>query len=311
MIYALVAYVCIVVFVAAVIVRGRRAASMPIHLRWEIYPVAHEKGKAHYGGSYFEELDWWTKPRPKSRVSELTAMGAEILLLKGVWEHNRSLWYRSYPFHLGIYMLMAFVPLLILNAFLEAVGVTFDGTGFVGFLERLAAFLGFLGMLLTAFGSFLMLLWRLTNEDVRDYTKLSHLFNLVIFLVVMVLFVIAVSVVPQPFDAIRGFVRGLITFHPVALESSAMAAALVLGLLLLAYIPLTHMAHFFLKYFTWHAIRWNDEPNLPGGPMEAKIGAMLNQPVSWAAEHIGADGKKTWAELATTDMPEEKKDEAT
>ncbi len=307
MIYALVAYVCIVVFVAAVIVRGRRAANMPIHLRWEIYPVAHEKGKAHYGGSYFEELDWWTKPRSRSRVSELSAMGAEILLLKGVWEHNRSLWYRSYPFHLGIYMLMVFVPLILFNAILEAVGVRFDeGLPFV--LNRLAAFLGFIGMLLTAFGSFLMLLWRLTGEDVRDYTKLSHLFNLAVFLVVMIVFLIAVSVVPQPFDAIRGFVRGLITFHPVALDSSAMAAALVLGLLLLAYIPLTHMAHFFLKYFTWHAIRWNDEPNLPGGKMEGQIGELLGRPVSWAAPHIGADGKKTWAELATTDMPEEKKD---
>ncbi len=34
--------------------KALRFAAMPLHLRWELYPVAHEKGRASYGGSYIE-----------------------------------------------------------------------------------------------------------------------------------------------------------------------------------------------------------------------------------------------------------------
>ena len=42
-------------FVIAVIGRFFMWSRMPIHVRWELYPVAHEAKKAHYGGSYMEE----------------------------------------------------------------------------------------------------------------------------------------------------------------------------------------------------------------------------------------------------------------
>ena len=79
---------------------------------------------------------------------------------------------------------------------------------------------------------------------------------------------------------------------------------LILMSLLLAYIPLTHMSHFIGKYFAYHSIRWNDEPNLPGGSQEKAIQEALGRPVSWAASHIQGDGKKTWADVATT-LPEQ------
>ena len=65
------------------------------------------------------------------------------------------------------------------------------------------------------------------------------------------------------------------------------------------YIPLTHMSHFIGKYFAYHSIRWNDNPNLSGGKEEEKINELLKQPISWAAHHIKADGKKNWVEVAT------------
>jgi len=64
-------YVSVAVFVAAVVCRAAKISRLPIHLRWELYPVAHEKGRASYGGSYLEESDWWTKPRESSLVGEL------------------------------------------------------------------------------------------------------------------------------------------------------------------------------------------------------------------------------------------------
>ncbi len=59
-------YLSVAVFVIAVAVRALKLARLPLHLRWELYPVAHEKGRASYGCSYLEEPDWWTKPRQSS-----------------------------------------------------------------------------------------------------------------------------------------------------------------------------------------------------------------------------------------------------
>ena len=41
-----------------------------MHVRWELYPVPHEAQKAHYGGSYLEESEWWKKPREVSLLGE-------------------------------------------------------------------------------------------------------------------------------------------------------------------------------------------------------------------------------------------------
>ena len=41
-----------------------RQMTLPVHVRWEIYPVQHETAaKVAYGGSYLEEIDWWEKKR--------------------------------------------------------------------------------------------------------------------------------------------------------------------------------------------------------------------------------------------------------
>ena len=73
--------------------------------------------------------------------------------------------------------------------------------------------------------------------------------------------------------------------------------------LLLAYIPLTHMSHFVGKYFAYHAIRWNDEPNLNQPEQVEAIQGLLGRKVSWSAAHIKGDGKKSWADVATEEMP--------
>ena len=98
-------YAAVIIFLVAVAYRAAKISRLPMHLRWELYPVAHEKGRASYGGSYLEEPDWWTKPRESSLIGELKVMLPEIFLLAGVWEHNRKHWFRSFPFHVGLYLL--------------------------------------------------------------------------------------------------------------------------------------------------------------------------------------------------------------
>jgi len=89
-----------------------------------------------------------------------------------------------------------------------------------------------------------------------------------------------------------------------AIQEMNDTAMLHLASLLVAYIPLTHMSHFFTKWFMYHDIRWNDEPNFVGGKIERQITKALQYPVSWSAPHIRGDGKKNWADVATSGMGE-------
>ena len=133
-IYAIL-YAGALVFVVACVIRAVTYARLPLHLRWELYPVPHEnKERLAHGGSYLETKDWWTKPIPFNLSSELKWMLAEILFLKGLWEFKRKTWYRSYPFHLGLYMLIGAGAFLFSSAFLGIVapGAWAGGIGTVG-----------------------------------------------------------------------------------------------------------------------------------------------------------------------------------
>ncbi len=95
----IVAYLGIVFFLIACVARFMMWSKMPMHVRWELYPVAHEGGgKAAYGGSYLEDTDWWAKKREVSLFGELKVMVPEILFLVALREHNPKLWTRSFPF---------------------------------------------------------------------------------------------------------------------------------------------------------------------------------------------------------------------
>jgi hypothetical protein len=59
------------------------------------------------------------------------------------------------------------------------------------------------------------------------------------------------------------------------------------------------MMHFVAKYFTYHQVRWNDEPLVPGGRMEKEVLELLKQPVTWSADHLRADGRKNWVDIVT------------
>ena len=94
----LLSYICVGVCAAALIGRTLHYLSMPLHLRWELYPVPHEKGKSDYGGSYFEELNWWEKPIEKDHIGAIKFLLIEVLLVKSLFHDNRKLWFVSYPF---------------------------------------------------------------------------------------------------------------------------------------------------------------------------------------------------------------------
>ena len=61
MLLLILSYLGIGVFVVVILGKIIKYFRMPLHVRWELYPVPHEKGR-EYGGSYFEELNWWKNP---------------------------------------------------------------------------------------------------------------------------------------------------------------------------------------------------------------------------------------------------------
>ncbi len=308
----LITYLAIVVFILACVRRIYKYLSNPIHVRWEIYPVAHDKERASYGGSYLEDVDWWQKERKVSRIGELKVMIPEILLLKAVWENNRPLWYLTYPFHLGLYLTVGFIGLLGIGAILELSSVAFEPETLIySIVTALTNVVGPLGFILAIIGAAGLIYKRVTDSGLKNHSTFEHFFNLALFIVTMGLAVLTWLVVDPNFTMARAFIADLISFEMTAISSNLFFLQVLLAVLTIAYIPLTHMSHFFMKYFLYHDIRWGDEPNIGTPKTDEKIGVVLNYPVTWSAPHIAGHGKETWAEVATFNpvaKPEEGKE---
>ena len=304
-----IAYLGIVFFLIAVAARFVFWSRMPMHLRWELYPVAHEGGdRAAYGGSYLEESDWWQKKRQVSLLGELKVMVPEILFLVALREHNPKLWARSFPFHFGLYLVAAATILMMVGGVVAAVMPASIAGPVARILTILVPLFGVAGLVLGLIGA-VGLYQRRVSRDMRDYTAPADFFNLILFVVAFGVALLTFLLVDRDFSLVSGFVANLVTFNLVPLVAGGAATILpllsvVLLSFLVAYIPTTHMSHFVGKYFAYHSIRWKDDPNLRGGDQEATIHELLNQPISWSAPHIRGDGKKTWLEAATEE-PEE------
>ena len=292
-----VSWALLAVFVVAFVLRTIRIARLPVHLRWELAPVPHEKGKSHYGGSYLEEFEWWTKPREKDLTKEVSYMLQEILLLKSVWEHNRRLWWFSFPFHIGMYVLIAAGALLLLSGGLELAGVQTAGE-WQGGISMLAG----VGFALGGIGALGLIVSRFADPRFRDFTTPAALFSLILLLAVFVTGGYAI-VASQGFAGrVWGFGTALATGDLSVELPGILQAHLLLALLFLAYLPFSRMMHFVAKYFTYHQVRWDDEPLTAGGRLEREANRLLEQPVTWGALHVNANGSKNWVDVATEEM---------
>ncbi len=286
--------VSLVVFVLGCAWRAWWYWSAPVHLRWDLYPVAHEpRARREHGGSYLEEKEWWKKARERSLWGELLAMLGEIVLLQGVRENNRRLWRVSLPFHWGLYLLV-----------ITSVGVFAAALGWSGPVAKLAlGVAGGTGGLLLALGAGGLLVLRSTDAKLKPYTTPLDRLNLGVLLVFGALSVgIALSgggvwgAATALADAARG--------RPAPIPP-LVAVHAALGALFLFYLPFTRMVHLFAKYFTYHEVRWDDEPLEPGSPMARRLRAALEYGVDWSAEHVGAG--RSWGEVATSPPPAETK----
>lgn len=292
-------------FVVGCVRRVIEYASMPIHLRWELYPVPHEQpDRVTHGGSYFEDSDWWTRPRRRNVTGELRVMIPEILFLKGLWEFKRRLWLPSFLFHFGLYLLLVTALLIGIYGGLPLVAPRVEGS--VGAaLAILSRFTGYGGSLLCVLGAFMLFLRRVADQELKNYTKPADFFNLLSFAAALTITAAGHILRPPGTAGISDVARGLFRFDARLSVSWLLALGLVLSSALVAYIPFTHMAHFIAKYFTYHLVRWDDQPNVRGGSIESRVAQYLTYRPTWSASHVGADGKKTWVDVATANPAQE------
>jgi nitrate reductase gamma subunit len=162
-----------------------------------------------------------------------------------------------------------------------------------------------LGYVLGGVGGLGLLVIRLSVKKMKEVTTPAALFNLVLLLAVFFSGGYALWVSSGFAAGVMDAVRALLTATVPTATGGAMTLHLIVTCVFLAYLPFTPMMHFVAKYFTYHQVRWDDEPMSPGSSMEREVKGLLGQTVTWSGAHLKADGKKNWVDIATEDGPNE------
>lgn len=289
-------YVAFLFVLIAYSVKVIKYLRMPLHLRWELYPVPHEKGR-EYGGSYMEELEWWTKPRSKNVFKDVNDMLKRYLFFGEYFRKNRGYWFGLYPWHIGFYLLMGFQALALLGALLVvttglAISSASANIGGV-ILYYLTIVVAVASFVTGIIGSIGLLIKRLTDQDLKAYASPENYFNYLFFLAVFLSLLFA-WVYDPALSAYREFWVSLITASSVSLPI-ATYVFIVLFALHVIHLPFTRSTHYITKILTFFSVRWDDKPNLRGSDIERKVNKLLDQPVTWSAAHIQSG--RTWREV--------------
>ena len=281
------------VFVLGNIYRFVRVARMPSHLRWELYPIPkgpHERQR--YGGSYFEDTEWWTKSTKTDGFGQIAFMLKEVFLLRGVYLNFRPLWVWSALLHWGLYLYIASTTIAV-GAFAIWKDVPSEKPFLLSFEHSAYSIACALGIV----GSLGLLVTRALNPRLKGWTTRATVFNLCLLASIFASGLIALLI---PDHGLLVTLRDIVDWHS-AWQAPSIASDLHLGLLafFLVYFPFTHMTHMFLKYFTWHGVRWDDRPAQFDERGKNVIAQNLARQVSWQALHIRSTDPQSWADVAS------------
>jgi nitrate reductase gamma subunit len=274
--------------------RSIKYALMPVHLRWELYPVPHEGNK--YGGSYFEEPEWWTKPRKKSFIKDVLFIVKDYLTFFQYFRLNRAYWVVLYMWHVGFYLIVAFHGLVAIGALATIGGVEISSSS-SNFLYYLTIVTGVAGFGLGCLGSIGVFIQRLMDRDLNAFATSKNFFSYVFYFFVFLSGLIAWAGFDTNFAVYREFYHAVFTLDMAVHVDAALVSHAVLFAMFLFYMPTTQAMHYATKFFAYFAVRWNDNPNFRGSKLEPKILDLLKQPVSWSAPHIQTG--KDWVEVCT------------
>jgi nitrate reductase gamma subunit len=285
---SVIAYAGILLFLGLSAYKAYQFSQLPLHGRMELYPVPKEKGFEH-GGSFYEEVLWWSKPREISHTREIVEMLKEILFIKTLFDNQRPFWWLSYALHLGIYFIIAWTVLLVAGAIsiLNGIVVAANSASMWGLLLFYLTYLtGILGLILATLGSILLVLRRMFDNTLKKYTTPQEYFNLLLIFAALITGIITWSS-DFSFSAAREVTANLLTFTPFAASGILILHIILVGIML-TYIPISKMSHYVGKYFTFHTVLWDNSPNLRGSDVEQRVKkATAYRPnTKWSAPHI-------------------------
>ncbi len=111
-------------------------------------------------------------------------MVPEILFIRGLWKENRTLWRVSFPFHFGLYLMIATFGLLLLHALLTLWGMTAlpRAASSRSLLDGLIVLTGWTGLILGNIGSLGLLYRRMADPELRNYSSFADYFNILFIL---------------------------------------------------------------------------------------------------------------------------------
>ena len=281
--------VALVIFFAGNVARVVKTLRQPAHLRWELYPIPKgPRERQRYGGSYFEESDWWTKSHASSHKSEAAFVLKEVFLLRGVWENFRGLWLWSWLLHWGLYLYLLATLFAIGDLLLPADANAHMLHAAVIYGYRLACPLGLTGVL----GLLVMRSW---HPRLKAFTTRIGIFDLLLLGSIFAPGILLLTTGP---GGLPSMVSDMVRYrafpgnHPAVWHVHVALLAFFL-----AYFPFTHMTHAYMKYFTWHQVRWDDSPIAHDPHAAETLAVNLQRKASWAALHIAAGGAATWSEV--------------
>ena len=268
-----VSVIVIIAFVAFLVLSAAKFAKYSkytTHSRFELYPVPKEgKVRAEYGGSYFEDNEWWTKERKIDRTNETIDIGKEMFAIKKLFDNQRSLWAPSMLFHGGIYVMMGW-------SFLMLISVIFSP----GWYITITNIVGVIGFTCATLGSAALLLRRCTDAGLRPYTTKAEYFNLTLILVTLLTGIYCWLGVISPFIVAKGiFTMTLGPVPPIVIFHLALVCVL------LVYIPASKMGHYAGKFYAFRSVLWDNDPNTKGSKVEQNFRASAAKPTTttWSA----------------------------
>jgi nitrate reductase gamma subunit len=169
-------------------------------------------------------------------------------------------------------------------------------------LLEIAKILTIIGCGLGLAGTTGLMVRRLVIHELKSFSSFGAYFNLAFLMSIYLTGLVAVATIPDYMPRMTQLFMAVFTFQFGFSLPAAAAVHVVLACAFFIYLPFTYMMHFVAKYFTYHEIRWNDEPMTAGSKMEKEVTSLLGQKISWSADHIKGEGKKTWVDAATEEV---------
>lgn len=272
--------VAMIGFFALSLRKAAQFARMRIHARLDLYPMPREGGgRAAYGGSYMEEPEWWTKPRQLDEVNEFKDILKEMLFIKKLYVNQRALWVGSFAMHMGFYVLFGWSILLLISVLWHP-DFFVTGTWIVGAV----------GFALGLLGTVILLVRRTTDRVLVKYTTPLEYVNLVLLLSVLLTGAYVWMFEASPF---------VVAERVLTLQAEGLPPIIVVHLVLLGiaflYIPLSKMSHYVGKFFAFHKVLWDNDPNLPGSDVERRLQQAAARPAQtgWSASKPAQPSSET------------------